>query len=175
MSEVFVVLLTSAVIGAFITSITNIIISFINSHKLKSIENIKRNHEIEAYRYKELYKILSNWTELNNSFIVENKSVSQIASERLIDIFISDHRKYEMMEPLLSEKYKNDLIKKYEEVNAYLIEVIDLENISDYSSNMEAKEKHKLLFSKFKCSAADYDNHLLNVLSSQLSELLNNQ
>lgn len=46
----YTVILTATVFAAFITSIANIIISLINSYRLKQIEAQKKINEIDKYR-----------------------------------------------------------------------------------------------------------------------------
>ena len=57
----YTVILTATVFAAFITSIANIIISLINSYRLKQIESQKKINEIDKYRYSRLYELIINW------------------------------------------------------------------------------------------------------------------
>ena len=54
----YTVILTTTVFAALITSIANIIISLINSYRLKHIEEQKKLNEIDKYRYSRHYQAL---------------------------------------------------------------------------------------------------------------------
>lgn len=165
-------ILTSAVIGSVVTSTANIIISLFNNNRLKKIEKNKRKNELTTYRYTKLYEISLKWTEMNSSFETENKSPSEIASERLTNGFIDDLHKYSIISPLLDEKYKPELDDISEKGNQCLYKLIDIETKLDYKENEELREQHKEVFKSYTKFSALFSATLKKVLQEQLNELL---
>ena len=166
------ILISSAVIAAVIASFSNLIISIINSNKIKKQEIIKRNHAIETYRYTKLYEVLEKWVELNDDFQTKGKTLAQIAADRIINGFLNDHRKHEMIKPLISDKYKKQLDDQYNNTNNYLMELLDLESSIKQNESKELKDKHQTVFSDFSRSAVQYEELIIKVINIQMSELM---
>lgn len=135
------ILLTSAVIASLITSIANIIIAIINNYRLTSIEKGKQKNTLIEYRYKCLYEMLLKWNEYDTPFEVQGKEASEIATERIINGFMDDGRKFKTISPLLDEKYKEDIRKINEEGENLLRELIDVENEMDENSDAELNQR----------------------------------
>ena len=107
------VILTATVFAALVTSIANIIISLINNHRLKKIEHEKQLNDIDKYRYSRLYELVLKWHEYDSKYSGEN--ASEIAFNRLLNLFLDDAGRYDLAKPLLDSCYINDLeIKKAE-------------------------------------------------------------
>ena len=104
------VLLTTAVFAAFITSLANVVISLINNHKLKKLEDKKQMNEIDKYRYSMLYELVINWHKYDSK--IEGTTVSEIAFYKLINLFMDDSGRYEIAKPLLDECYIRELENK---------------------------------------------------------------
>ena len=81
----YTVILTATVFTAFITSIANIIISLINSYRLKQIEAQKKINEIDKYRYSRLYELIVNWHKYDSE--IKGETVSEMASYILVHQF----------------------------------------------------------------------------------------
>ena len=79
----YTVILTTTVFAALITSIANIIISLINSYRLKHIEEQKKLNEIDKYRYSRLHEILINWHKYDSE--IKGETDSEIAFYRLLN------------------------------------------------------------------------------------------
>ena len=166
------ILLTSAVMASLITSIANIVIAIINNYRLASIEKEKRKNTLTEYRYKCLYEMLLKWTDYNTPFEVQGKEVAEIATERIINSFIDNGRKFKTISPLLEEKYKEDIGKINEEGEDLLKKLIDVENEMDKNSDVELSQRHKELFQKFIHVAVSYSTQVEEVIRLQLKELL---
>lgn len=103
------IVLTAGVFAALITSVANIVISIFNNSRLKTIEKNKQMTEIEKYRYSRLYELILNWSDYNSEW--KGKTTQEIASERLMNAFLDDSRRYDISRPLLDNKYISELDK----------------------------------------------------------------
>ena len=106
----YTVILTTTVFAALITSIANIIISLINSYRLKHIEEQKKLNEIDKYRYSRLHEILINWHKYDSE--IKGETDSEIAFYRLLNQFMDDLGRYEIAKPLLDAGYTEELENK---------------------------------------------------------------
>lgn len=166
------VVFSSAVIGAFVTSIANIIVSLVANNRLKKIEKYKQRNELITYRYTKLYEMLLKWVEFDTKLETENKSFSQIACEKIVNSFIDDLRKHNIISPLLDEKYLPKLLELRTIGNERLDQVIEIENLLDDCKSEELLQQHRKLFDEFKSSAVEFSSNLEMVLREQLKELL---
>ena len=97
------VVFTATVFAALITSIANIVISLFNNHMLKSIESKKRLHDSDKYRYNRLYELVLKWHEYDSEY--DGKTDGEIASNRLLHLFLDDIGRYDLAKPLLDSYY----------------------------------------------------------------------
>ena len=104
------IIVTPCVIAALITSIFNIVISKMNNNHLKKAENDRRISEMDKYRYTRLCDMLANW---HNYSSKPNKD--EIANFVLINGFLDDSGRYEIVRPLLDKDY----LKKLDEKKMY--------------------------------------------------------
>lgn len=173
MSLSWQVILTSAVIGAVVTSIANIIISILNNNHLKNLENKRISNEITTYRYTKLYEFTINWEKMNAPFETENRSPSEIAAERLINGFIDDYEKYGIVSPLLDEKYKLELDELGEKGNQCLKKLIEIENELEAKQSQELQEQHNIVYLEYIDLSVRFSTTLRNIIQKQLEELMN--
>ena len=122
----YTVILTTTVFAALITSIANIIISLINSYRLKHIEEQKKLNEIDKYRYSRLHEILINWHKYDSE--IKGETDSEIAFYRLLNQFMDDLGRYEIAKPLLDAGYTEELENK------------KIECCHDYQSTQHSKQ-----------------------------------
>ena len=106
----YTVILTTTVFAALITSIANIIISLINSYRLKHIEEQKKLNEIDKYRYSRLHEILINWHKYDSE--IKGETDSEIAFYRLLNQFMDDLGRYEIAKPIIDAGYTEELENK---------------------------------------------------------------
>ena len=121
----YTVILTTTVFAALITSIANIIISLINSYRLKHIEEQKKLNEIDKYRYSRLHEILINWHKYDSE--IKGETDSEIAFYRLLNQFMDDLGRYEIAKPLLDAGYTEELENKKIECENLLNNLVEAE------------------------------------------------
>ena len=166
------ILLTSVVIGSIITSIVNIIISLFNNYRLKLIEREKQKNDLISYRYKCLYDMLLKWKEYDTPFEVRDKEYSKVAVERIVNSFFDSNRKFQIISPLLDEKYKESINKLNEKGNKLLKELIEIESQWEKKCEMKYSQERKKILQEFIDVAVNYSIEIENVIQLQLKELL---
>jgi len=120
------VIITAGVFAALITAIANIVISIINNGRLKGIEKKKELNEIDKYRYSRLYELILNWHKYDSQYT--GNTPSEIASSRLVNLFLDNSGRYEIAKPLLDAKYIDELDDIFEKGNHLLKKLLDAEN-----------------------------------------------
>ena len=154
------VFLTSAVFAAVITSITNLIISVANGKRLKKIEKQKIKNEWDKFRYSKLYDLIQNWHSYDSDSIGD--SVSEIATSRLVNLFLDNKDRYEIVKPLLDDSYKpmlDSLLKQGEEK---LLNLVDKKESGDY----------KALFSEYTNIGGLFSDSLRKAIYDQIRKLM---
>lgn len=159
------VILTAAVFAALITSIVNVIISLINSHRLKKLEEKKQMQEIDKYRYTRLYELIMNWHKYDTK--KKGKTVGEIAFHRLVNLFLDNSGRYEIAKPLLDKCYIEDLENKKNECNELLIAWIDTE-----SPDGTHTKEYLTIRDKYFSSGEEFSKLLKNAINSQFESLL---
>lgn len=103
------VIISSAVLAALVTSITNIIVSILNNRKLKIIEKQRKVSEIDKYRYTCLYEILTHWYKHDFEF---EKEYEKEKSDDCFENKLLDYSDlYNIIKPLLDRQYVIELDK----------------------------------------------------------------
>ena len=152
--------LTAAVFAAIVTSVTNLIISIANGHRLKKIEKQKQQNEIDKYRYTRLYELIFNWHKFDSEF--SGESASEIATNRLVNSFLDNIGRYEIAKPLLDDLYKKDLDIKLQRGQEELTKLIDASKSTDYSA----------VFSDYVKISSEFSDALKGAINKQLEILL---
>lgn len=152
--------LTAAVFAAIVTSVTNLIISIANGQRLKKIEKQKQQNEIDKYRYTRLYELILNWHNFDSEF--SGESVSEIATNRLVNSFLDNTGRYEIAKPLLDDLYKKDLDIKLQRGKEALTKLIDASKSVDYSA----------VFSDYVKISSEFSDALKGAINKQLEILL---
>lgn len=169
-------ILTSVVFAAFVTSVANTIISLISNNRIKTIEKQKRNDEIKTYRYTKLYEMSLQWTNMNTPYDTKNKSISEIANNRIINNFIDDSRKLTIISPLLDDDLKTKIIELQNDGETILLKLIDIENQLDDEKNnkkiAQLNQDHHKYYREFKKASVKFCTELELVLEQQLNRLL---
>ncbi|MCM1315899.1 MAG: hypothetical protein NC205_00780 [Prevotella sp.] len=119
------VILTAGVFAALVTSIANIIIALTNNNRLKKIESQKHINEIDKYRYSRLYELILNWHQYDS--IPKGENAGEIAFYRLLNLFLDDSGRYEIIKPLLDKVYVDKLEIKKKECEKLLNALIEAE------------------------------------------------
>lgn len=159
-------ILTGTVFAALITSIANIIISLMNNHRLKKLEKQKHMNEIDKYRYSRLYDLILNWHKYDSD--LKGETAEEIASYRLLNLFMDDSGRYEIAKPLLDERYRKELeVKKLEGIK--LLDDLVGAEAPDGTHSEEFPAIKQMYFD----IGREFDNMLKMVINSQLEELLN--
>lgn len=171
-SNVIVTILTSTVFAALLTSAVNVILTLINNRKLKNFENDKHKNELISYRYTQLFSILLKWNEYTSPCETNGKSISEIASDKLVNGFIDNSNRLKLIIPLLDSCYKKRLEIVQKKGNDLLMQLIDLENQMDINLDGKLLEEHKTVFNDFKKSALDFSDEMNCVINEQLEILL---
>ena len=164
--------LTSAVVGSLVTSVANIIITIFNNHRLKSIEKEKQKNDLITYRYKCLYNMLLKWHEYDTPFD-KDKDPLQIAKDRVCNGFFDNHRRFQIISPLMDEKYKETVNKLNKEGEKLLSELFKVEFELDKNFDAELSQKHEKLFKEFIDISTNYAIEIEIVKHMQLEVLLN--
>lgn len=159
------VILTAAVFAALITSIANIIISLVNNHRLKKIENKKQMNEIDKYRYSRLYELILNWHKYDSE--VKGETAAEIAFYKLLNLFMDDLGRYEMAKPLLDGCYIEKLENKKIECEKLLDDLVKAEALDGTHS-----EDFPIIKERYFKSGADFSKMLKQVINTQLEVLL---
>ena len=171
-NQFLMIILSSAVFAALVSSLTNLIISLINNRRLSVIEKQKKRSEIDKYRYIQLHEMLLNWDQYTTIKMPqdiedgnnESEYMAYIRKSReyILNVFIDDRNRYDMIRPLLSEKYKNELDILKEEGNNLLYSITLCENQDDC---FVLEQKYAKLTKKF-------SDKLKNAINQQLQDLL---
>lgn len=159
------VILTAAVFAALITSIANVIISLINNHRLKKIEDQKKINEIDKYRYSRLYELIINWHKYDSE--VKGETASEIAFYKLINLFMDDSGRYEIAKPLFDKYYIENLENKKIECEELLRSLIEAE-VPDGTHTKD----FQIIKEKYFASGKEFSELLKNAINSQLESLL---
>lgn len=170
--DAITVILTSAVAASLVTSVANIIIAIYNNHRLKAIEEVRQKNDLNAYRYKCLYDMLLKWQEYDTPLEIEDKGPVQIAEERLTESFFDGQKKFQIISPLLDEKYKKNANRLSDEGNELIKRLFDTRNELNKKFDEELEKKYKKLMSEFYDIAYQYASELEKILHLQLEELL---
>ena len=161
----YTVVLTTTVFAAFITAITNIIISLMNSYRLKHIEIQKKINEIDKYRYCRLYELVANWHKYDSE--IKEKSVDKIAFYKLFNLFMDDLGRYEIAKPLLDKCYIDKLEKQKIECQYLLNDLIEAETPDGTHS-----KDFPIIKEKYFASGMEFSELLKNAINNQLESLL---
>lgn len=95
-------LLTGAVFAALVTSAVNIIVALITNRKVSNLERKKQEFEITKYRFERLYDLVSRWYEFDMKY--EGDTPEEIASSRLVNMFLDDTGRYRVARPFLDKE-----------------------------------------------------------------------
>lgn len=158
-------ILTTTVFAALITSIANIIISLINSYRLKHIEEQKKLNEIDKYRYSRLHEILINWHKYDSE--IKGETDSEIAFYRLLNQFMDDLGRYEIAKPLLDAGYTEELENKKIECENLLNNLVEAE-----APDGTHTKDFPIIREKYFASGQEFSKLLKNAINSQLESLL---
>ena len=161
----YTVILTTTVFAALITSIANIIISLINSYRLKHIEEQKKLNEIDKYRYSRLHEILINWHKYDSE--IKGETDSEIAFYRLLNQFMDDLGRYEIAKPLLDAGYTEELENKKIECENLLNNLVEAE-----APDGTHTKDFPIIREKYFASGQEFSKLLKNAINSQLESLL---
>lgn len=159
------VILTAGVFAAIVTSVTNIIISLINNHRLKSIESQKQLTEIDKYRYRKLYELILNWHNYDSPN--QGKTANQIAFYKQLNLFLDDKGRYEIAKPLLDECYITSLDLLKEKCEKLLLDLIHVENADGTHS-----EEFPTIKQAYFDGGIEFSKILKKSINSQLGVLL---
>mgnify|MGYP004473753525 CR=1 FL=1 len=161
----YTVILTATVFAAFITSIANIIISIINSYRLKQIEVQKKINEIDKYRYSRLYELIINWHKYDSE--IKGETVSKMASYRLVHLFLDDLGRYEIVKPLLDECYTEKLEPLKIKCENLLKDLIDVT-----APESSCTKNPEIIKEKYFFNGKEFSKLLKNSINDQLESLL---
>ena len=160
------ILLTAGVIAAVIGSITNIIIALFNSSQLKKIENIKKDNQMNTYRYTMLYELIKNWHSYDSDF--KGKTAGEIAFNRLLNLFMDDLGRYAIAKPLLKKSYVDALEVKKKECEILLEALINAEK----PDGTHSEQYPKIRDMYFK-GGEEFSELLKETINNQMELLLN--
>ncbi len=168
------ILLTSAVIGALISSIANIVISLTNRYHIRKIDNKKEWNAICEYRYKRLYDIWFNWRQFTSfdSDSPENRKLneSQIAYRRIFSGFFDDEKRYESIKPLFDSSVN---VEKIEQLISQGDEMLANELIlARDEQGHPLRDFNAISKKKFVKIATELSIELKKIVNEQLDELL---
>lgn len=174
--KILYIVLTSTVIASLVTYVINIIIAIMNNHRLKIIENDKRANELTTFRYTQLYEMLLKWDDFTSP--INNKPITNVdryVSDRLVNDYIDDQRRLQIISPLLDDVYMENLSALNDNANSLLNELIKIEKIDMYSKNEKLKAQHQELISQLRKAVVAFDNELMRTIYLQSVELLKKQ
>lgn len=165
-SEILMVtVLSSTVFASLITSLTNLIVTLINNRRIKNNEKQKNMTEIDKYRYVHLYEMLLNWHNYDSDF--EGESPGEIAFNRLLNGFLDDVGRYEIIRPLLDEQFISGLDKLKDIGNKLLCDLIDTEK----PDGTHTKNFISIKDQYFE-NGSEFSDELKEVINKQLKILL---
>lgn len=158
-------LLTATVFAAIISSIVNIIISILNNRRLKQIELKKYMSEIDKYRYTMLYDLILHWHDHESPY--SGETASEIASLRLINLFLDTKGRYDLAKPLLDPEYLLKLDALETKGDSALLALIEAEmpdgtHTPDFPQHRET----------YNSISIEFDTVLKQTIYDQLSRLL---
>lgn len=159
------VVITAGVFAALITAIANIIISIINNIRLKSIEKKKELNEIDKYRYSRLYELILNWHNYDSQYT--GNTPSEIASSRLVNLFLDTSGRYEIAKPLLDAKYISELDELLNRGHHLLGRLIDAEKLGESHS-----KDFNAIQNEYFDVGGEFSDKLKMVINEQLKILL---
>lgn len=171
MSKELEFILTSAVFAALITSLSNLVITLLNNKRLNTIEKRKDRNEIDKYRYIQLHEMLLTWDKYNSIEIDSTKmgeteeeciEYAKKCRKYILNKFIDDKSRYNVIRPLLSEQYIKELDVIMEEGDNLLLNI----------AYCEDKEEHFNLEKKYANLSEKFTIKLKSVINQQLAELL---
>lgn len=160
-------LLTATVFASIISSIISIIIAIINNIHVKRIERSKYHDEINKYRYSRLYELILNWHSYGTPIESKGKTPGQIASDRLLNLFLDNRGRYIIARPLLDKQYLQKLDDLELECNELLIQLIHNEDASGHHT-----PEFSVIMDSYHKSSGVFDTLLRNTINEQLEELL---
>ena len=158
-------ILTATVFAALITSIANIVISLINSYRLKHIEDKKKINEIDKYRYSRLYELIINWHKYDSE--LKGETAGEIAFYRLLNLFMDDSGRYVIAKPLLDKCYIENLENKKTECENLLNDLIKAE-----APDGTHTKDFPIIKEKYFAGGSEFSELLKNAINSQLEALL---
>ncbi len=161
----YTVILTTTVFAALITSIANIIISLINSYRLKNIEEQKKINEIDKYRYSRLHELLMNWHQYDSE--IKGETDGEIAFYKRLNLFMDDLGRYEIAKPLLDSCYIEELENKRVECENLLNDLVEAEAPDGTHTN-----DFPIIKEKYFAGGKEFSKLLKNAINSQLESLL---
>lgn len=159
------VIFTATVFAALITSMANIIVSLMNNQRLKKLEKQKQMNEIHKYRYSRLYELILNWH--NYDSVSRGETAEEIVFYKLINLFMDDLGRYEIIKPLLDEYYKKELEVKKIEGEKVLHDLIGAETPDGTHS-----KEFPIIKQRYFEIAKEFDEMMKRVINCQLEELL---
>ena len=161
----YTVILTSTVFAALITSIANIIISLINSYRLKNIEEQKIINEKNKYRYRELHELLTNWNKYDSE--IKGETSDEIIFYKGLNLFMDDLGRYKIAKPLFDSCYIEELESKRVECENLLNDLVEAEVPDGTHTN-----DFPIIKEKYFVGGIEFSELLKNAINSQLEILL---
>lgn len=165
------IIITSTVFAAFITSLSNLVITLFNNKRLNAIERRKDRNEIDKYRYIQLHEMILKWDKYNSIEFDSTKigeteeeciEYAKKCKEYILNIFIDDKRRYNVVRPLLSEQFIMELDEIKEEGDELLYKI----------AYCEDKEEHLDLEKKYANTSDKFTSKLKSAINQQLADLL---
>lgn len=124
--------------------------------------------ELNKYRYSRLYETLLNWYKCDSEKIDE--TTGEMEARRLLNRFLDDIGKYDMIRPLIDKKFLTELDKRRDEGQSILKELVTVE---------KSDGTHSENFSNIKGSyfenSIEFSRLLKNSINGQLEIRLNNK
>lgn len=171
-TNMITILLTSAVVASLVTSVANIVISIFNNRRIKLIEKEKRKNDLITYRYKCLYNMLLKWQEYDTPYEIKDKNPLQIARDRIFNGFFDSYRRFQIISPLMDEKYKDKVNSLYKEGENLLGKLFEIEFKLEKKSDAELRQQHEKLIKEFIEIASNYAIEIKRATCVQLEELM---
>lgn len=159
------ILLTAVVFAALISSIANIFVSILNNQRLKQIELKKHMSEIDKYRYTMLYDLILHWTERNAAY--SGDTASEIASNRLINLYPDTKGKYDLAKPLLNPQHLERLDELDAKGQIALLALLDTE-APDGTHSPDFAQRRK----EYHSISIEFESVLKQTIYDQLNQLL---
>lgn len=158
------VFLTTAVFAALISSIANVIISLINNHRLKKIEEKKQINEIDKYRYSKLYELVADWHKYDSP--IEGETADEMLFKKSLTLFENDSIRYEIAKPLLDKCYVEILENNKNECQNLRDALVEV------SAHGTDTEDFQIIAKKYFSSAREFSELLKKEINIQLEVLL---